>query len=264
VNLDSRADARLSRVLAILAALQMTLAVVGIGWWSWQAFGSEELPDSRPVLAAEVSRPVNLESAFPLAQERALQWRDDAKLILVGAQIDWPLEVPPGPVTEPPGGGWLTYVFLRERPGDDEVLCLLIERYSGKIVQEIVSTWGAPGPVAELDLLNLPISSTTALLTAEAAGGTEYRRACPEARHQTRVSLGQAPLELAELAGGTPPAVPANGGDFAADVDSMGWLLGYRDVRDGGIASFRVGVDVISGEATPNQRSVPDAEGCPA
>jgi hypothetical protein len=239
---------RLRAALVGLAALQVLLAAAGLGWWGWHALATEPLPATLPELGAEVPRPVTLESAFPLARQRADQWDRGARLILVSAQIDWPLEVPPGPLTEPPGGGWLTYVFVRERAGDDEALGLLIERYSGRIARETVSTWGAPGPLVELDLLGLPTSSTSALLAAEAAGGTEFRRFCPDARHQTRVSLGYAPLSL------------TNGTDRA--VSGPSWLLGYRDVRDNGVAPLRVGVAVEDGEVVVETRPVPETESC--
>jgi hypothetical protein len=233
--------------LAGLAALQLVLATVGIARWGLSSLASEPLPSPRPELPVDVPRPVTLESAYPLARERANQWARDAELILVSAQIDWPLEVPPGPVTEVPGGGWLTYVFVRERPGDDEALGLLIERYSGRIVQETISRWGAPGPRVALDLLSLPVSSTDALLAAEAAGGTEFRRFCPQARHQTRISLGHAPPML---------------GDGTEDTTGLSWFLGYRDVRDKGIAPLRVGVAVDDGRAVVEERYTPETLAC--
>jgi hypothetical protein len=243
---DSQTNVRVA--LLGLATLQVLLAAVGFAWWGWRAFASEPLPAAQPQLAAVVPRPVTLESAYPLARERADQWDRNADLILVSAQVDWPLDVPPGPVTEPPGGGWLTYVFVRERAGDDEALSLLIERYSGRIAREAVSSWGAPGPTVELDLLALATSSTDALLSAEAAGGTEFRRICPDARHQTRLSLGYAPLSL--------------GGSVDQSSSGSSWLLGYRDVRDNGVAPLRIGVAVDDGGVVVETRTVPETDGC--
>jgi hypothetical protein len=225
-------------VVVGLLALQVVLALVGAGLWLRATYADDELSGERPLPAADVVSPVTLESALPLAIERASEWDEGARLVLAGAQLDWPLEVPPGPVRDLPGGGWLTYVFVRAGDGDAESLSLLIERHSGAIVQEAVANWGGSAPAGALDLSSYAIGSVDALVAAENAGGTEFRRECPEARHLTRVSLS------------------------SADPAPI-WFFGYRDIRDGGAVPLAITVDATSGTVSVDRRDVSEAAGCP-
>ena len=256
-------------VLTALLATQLVLAAVGVGLWARQTFAGDDQPAVRPTLPAEVPRPVTLESGYPLALARAQQWADDARLIMVSAQVDWPLDVPPGPPREVPGGGWLTYVFVRERDGEAESLGVLIERYSGAIVQDEEAEWGGPAPTGALDLLGYPVDSLAALVAAEGAGGTDFRRECPTARHQTRLSLGLAPVDLAGatlVPPGTPvpEASPIATPPPADPAAGPTWLVGYRDVRDEGVAPLTVAVGAGTGAVAVERRDVPKAVGCPA
>ena len=250
-------------VLMFLVAAQLVLATIGAARW-FRSVVADPLPAARPLPISSTPKPVTLETGFLLASERARQWDQDARLIMVGAQIDWPLDVPAGPPRELPGGGWLTYVFVREQDEAAQSLGILIERYSGAIVDESVADWGGPAPDGALDLGALPIDSMTALVSAEGAGGTEFRRACPAARHETRLSLD---LGWQHGSEGTPPqATPVAEQDSLASQPTVApvWLVGYRDVRDGGRSPLQIWVDAQTAAVTSESRRVPNAEGCPA
>ncbi len=105
-------------------------------------------------------------------------------------QVDWPWTVPEGETRELPGTGWLTYTFLGPwdppgRPPGAASLGVVIERLSGDVVMQETFGWEeAPGfrdppPAAAID-------SSEATLLAESAGGTNFRRACPNYRHLSR------------------------------------------------------------------------------
>jgi hypothetical protein len=254
---------RLRRLLYVLVGAQLVLAGLGAARW-YNAVFDDPLPDQRPVLSPATPKPVTLESAYPLAAERALQWDEDARLIMVSAQIDWPLSVPPGPLRELPGGGWLTYVFVRDIDGEGQSLGLLIERYSGVIVDEAIADWGGPAPDGSLDLGALPVGSMSALVSAESAGGTEFRRSCPAARHETRLSLdlGSQHGDGGSFAQATP--VAGQGTPAPTEAAAPVWLVGYRDVRDGGRSPLQFRVDSQTATASSESRAVPNAEGCPA
>lgn len=254
-----------------LLTVQVVLAALGgvLGTRQLLAGGGES--KEMPAVAQDVPRPVTLESAYPFALERAKQWDGNARLVLVSAQIDWPLDVSPGPVQNVAGGGWLTYVFVRERgDGDAASLGLLIERFSGRIVQERTVDWGEPAPEERLDFSAIPVSSVDAILAAERARGTEFRRSCPDARHQTRLSLGLsgALVESASPTEGglaTPAGSPSASGASASDEFAAGlsWLLGYRDVRDEGRPPLMISIDANSGAVAIEDRPSPATEGCP-
>jgi hypothetical protein len=257
-------------VLLSILAVELVLAAAGAWLWTSATIADESPRGDPPTLPPEVPRPLTLETGYPLVAERARGWDEQARLILVSGQLDWPLDVPPGPLRELPGGGWLTYVFVRDREGQAESLSMLVERYSGTVVQERVAPWGGPAPAGNLDLLALPTSSTDAVVAAEAAGGTEFRRACPGARHQTRISLGVAE-PARDGAGGsdsaaTPETAPDQGerGSPAAERDELIWILGYRDVRDEGRAPLLVSVGASTGAVTVEERLAFTVESCPA
>jgi hypothetical protein len=130
------------------------------------------------------------ESALPLAQDQAEAWLPDAVLLNASMQVDWPWSVPPEPPTEIPGTGWLTYAFIAPwqppgRPPGAASLGVVIERLSGAVVTLDSEGWEeappflAPPPPA-------PVDSSQATLLAEAAGGTDFRRDCPQYRHLSR------------------------------------------------------------------------------
>ena len=130
------------------------------------------------------------ESALPLAQAQADVWIPGAILLNASMQVDWPWDVPAGVPNALPGTGWLTYTFIAPwqspgRPPGAASLGVVIERLSGAIVNQESTGWEEapqfrpPPPPAAVD-------STRATLLAEAAGGTDFRRACPRYRHLSR------------------------------------------------------------------------------
>jgi hypothetical protein len=105
-------------------------------------------------------------------------------------QVDWPWSVPAGSVTAIPGTGWLTYGFVAPwdppgRPPGAAFLGVVIERLTGAVVTQETEGWEQapelrpPPPLAAID-------STQATLRAEEAGGTTFRRGCPQYRHVSR------------------------------------------------------------------------------
>jgi hypothetical protein len=127
---------------------------------------------------------------LPLAQAQADAWLPGAVLLNASMQVDWPWTVPATPPTEIPGTGWLSYAFIAPwqppgRPPGAASLSVVIERLSGAVVNQESAGWEEapefrpPPPPAAID-------STAATLRAEAAGGTAFRRGCPQYRHLSR------------------------------------------------------------------------------
>lgn len=175
--------------IAGLLGLQALLALVALGVWVWtpNAPALPPRPAERAPLAGDGA---TYESALPLAREQADAWLPGALLLNAAMQVDWPWTVPPGAPPDLPGTGWLTYAFLAPwhppgRPPGAASLGIVIERLSGEITSrdtrgwEEQPAWPDPIPPAAID-------SSAATLLAEAAGGTNFRRACPNYRHLSR------------------------------------------------------------------------------
>jgi hypothetical protein len=130
------------------------------------------------------------ESALPLAHAQADAWLPGAVLLNAAMQVDWPWTVSPDPPATLPGTGWLSYAFIAPwdppgRPSGAASLSVVIERLDGSIVSRETVGWEQapefrppPAPAA--------VDSDEATLLAEAAGGTAFRRACPQFRHLSR------------------------------------------------------------------------------
>jgi hypothetical protein len=231
-----------------LLVFQVSIALVGVAPWAWATFADEAMPVLEARLPPETPRPIWLEAARPLVTEVARDWDEDARLALISAQIDWPVDAAGAASGELPSGGWLTYVFVRETAGGAiESLSVQVERYGGAVTGRTTAEWGGEGlaPTRGLDLPALAISSEAALVAAEAAGGAEFRRACPAARHLTRVTLG-----------------PARG-QGGADPPTLVWLFGYRDVRDRGQTPLFLEVDAMTGEVAVERVEMAEIAGCP-
>jgi hypothetical protein len=175
--------------IAVLLALQVALAALALAVSVWTP-RAPALPPMPAATAPMAGGGATYESALPLAQAQADAWLPGAVLLNASMQVDWPWTVPPGETAELPGTGWLTYAFLApwDPPGRSPgaaSLGVVIERLSGAVVNQETSGWEnapdfrAPPPAAAID-------STAATLLAEAAGGTEFRRACPQFRHLSR------------------------------------------------------------------------------
>jgi hypothetical protein len=177
------------RLIATLLGIQLLLAAIALAVWVWT-------PD-RPALPPLPARTAPLagsgatyESALTLAQFQADAWLPGAILLNASMQVDWPWSVPSGSPAEIPGTGWLTYGFIAPwdppgRPPGAAFLGVVVERLTGAIVTQETEGWEQapelrpPPPPAAID-------STQATLRAEEAGGTDFRRACPQYRHLTR------------------------------------------------------------------------------
>jgi hypothetical protein len=172
-----------------LLAVQALLGIVALAVWVW----TPDAPPLPPLPAATApldGSGATYESALPLAQAQADAWLPGAVLLNASMQVDWPWDVPPGETTALPGTGWLTYAFIAPwhppgRPPGAASLGVVIERLSGALTTQETAGWEeapefrSPPPPAAID-------STEATLLAETAGGTEYRRGCPQYRHISR------------------------------------------------------------------------------
>src|SRR5687767_5362526 len=177
------------KLIAALLGIQLLLAAIALAVWVWT-------PD-RPALPPLPARTAPLagsgatyESALPLAQSQADAWLPGAVLLNASMQVDWPWSVPSGSPAEIPGTGWLTYAFIAPwdppgRPPGAAFLGVVVERLTGAVVTQETEGWEQapqfhppPAPAA--------IDSTQATLRAEEAGGTDFRRGCPQYRHLSR------------------------------------------------------------------------------
>ena len=162
-------------------------------------------------------------------------------------QVDWPWDPPPPVVTTVPGTGWLTYVFVAPWDpalGREEAasLTVLIDRLSGEVAVQTTLGW-EKAPEFTPSATAATVTSTAAVLVAEAAGGTEFRRACPNRRHLTRVSLVE-PGEGAAL----PPH----------------WLVTYEDTDQPGQHGLEARIDAVTAEVLEVESEAPPCEGAAA
>lgn len=175
--------------IAGLLVLQVLLALVALGVWVWTP-NAPALPPRPAARAPLAGDGATYESALPLAQAQADAWLPGALLLNASMQVDWPWTVPPGTPAELPGTGWLTYAFLAPwhppgRPPGAASLGIVIERLSGEVVSQDTRGWEEQ-PAWPRPIPPSTIDSTAATLLAEAAGGSVFRRACPNFRHLSR------------------------------------------------------------------------------
>jgi hypothetical protein len=227
-------------VLVALAVAIAALAVAGLVVWRLlpDAPPAPPLPPPDPA----VTRPATLESALATAERQARAWRPDAQLLRASEQVDWPWDVPAGPTTIVPGTGWIDYVFIApwQVPGRGPgaaTLSLTVERLSAQIVDQSVQPWETAPPFPKPEPPPA-IDSTQALLAAERAGGTDYRRACPDQRHMTRISLVDAS-----------PAWPRH------------WVVTYQDTHEPALNGMLLRVDAATGKILSSEQAVPACGG---
>ena len=175
--------------IAGLLVLQVLLALVALAVWVWTP-NAPALPPRPAERAPLIGDGATYESALPLARKQAAAWLPGALLLNASMQVDWPWTVPPGEPAEIPGTGWLTYAFVAPwhppgRPPGAASLGVVIERLSGEVVSQDTRGWEEP-PAWPEPIPPSSIDSSTAILLAEAAGGTDFRRACPNFRHLSR------------------------------------------------------------------------------
>jgi hypothetical protein len=227
------------RVVAGLLVLQVLIGTVGIGAWRATSASAPAVPTVGAGGTAPAVLPATLESGREIALGRADAWQAGARLFGATMQVDWPWEPPPVRVTSVPGTGWLTYVFVAPwhpagRREQAASLSVLIERLSGSVRAETSRGWGEAPPSE--GATPAVVSSTAAVLAAEAAGGTGFRRGCPAYRHMTRVSLV------------TGTAWPAH------------WLVTYEDMRAPGRHGLEVRVDAATAKVLEMASDAPPCE----
>ncbi len=169
---------------------------------------------------------LSIESGVERANDVAQAWHLDATLVFVSIQVDWPTSDPPETVTGVSPFGWLRLLYVAPVDGastDYASLSLLFERVSGALTGASVGEWGnTPNGSSLFD--NVAVSSETAILAGEIAGGTEFRAACPQLRSQSGTTL---------------TADPATGERF--------WTIVYRDRSEGSTGPMRLTVSAQSG-----------------
>jgi hypothetical protein len=230
-------------LIAALLGVQVLLALVALGVWVWTP-KAPALPPEPTTRAPLVGDGATYESALPLAQAQADAWLPGALLLNASMQVDWPWTVPPGSLDEIPATGWLTYAFVAPwyppgRPTGAASLGIVIERLSGEIVSrdtrgwEQQPAWPEPIPTTTID-------SSGATLLAEAAGGTDFRRACPNFRHLSRtfpVTAGRADAEWPQH-----------------------WVVSYEDTRVPEKHGLLFRIDAETGEVLDRRAAAPACE----
>jgi hypothetical protein len=152
------------------------------------------MPDPAAIASFPFDTPANaltLMTGRERADQVAKAWDANARLVYASMQIDWPNGQPPETVTSISPFGWLRFVYLADIDGgrtDRATLSILIERVSGKLINQTVNQWTES--FAEGDLFaQVTTSDTTAVLGTELGGGTDFRAACPKVRNRSIVSL---------------------------------------------------------------------------
>jgi hypothetical protein len=227
------------KAIAVLLGLQLLLAVLALSVWVWTPDrpGLPPLPAGTAPLAGSGA---TYESALPLAQAQADAWLPGAILLNASMQVDWPWSVPSGSPTALPGTGWLTYSFVAPwhppgRPPGAATLGVVIERLTGAIVTQETEGWEQtpefrpPPPSAAID-------STEATLRAEEAGGTTFRRDCPQFRHLSRT-------------------FPVAGGRTEWPLH---WVVVYEDTRVPDKHGLLLRIDATTGEVLDRAGDAPD------
>jgi hypothetical protein len=231
-------------VIGALLVVQLFLAVIALAVWIWTP-DQPPLPTLPTATAPLVGSGATYESALPLARAQAQAWLPGAILLNASMQVDWPWDVPANPPRELPGTGWLTYAFVAPwqppgRPPGAASLGLVVERLSGAIVSQESTGWEeapafpTPPPAAAID-------SVRATLLAEDAGGTSFRRACPQYRHLSRT-------------------IPIAAGRTAWPQH---WVVIYEDSRAPEKHGLLLRIDAETGKVLERKRDAVDCEAAP-
>jgi hypothetical protein len=228
---------RLAVAAFFLVAIAISIVVVGrLGEPAGDVVGPIE---GRPIVSPEVPRPVPLLDAYGVAAEWAKVWNEDAWLILVSAQYEFPDgESAATPAASDATGGYYMFTFAGPKEGDAwPRLTLAVGRQSGSMYheEEMRSTVEPPAPVA--DLLNgLPITAEQAFSVADRVVGVGYREGCAPSRRQVQVVLD------------------------TTNHKSPKWVVVYYDMGDRSVNDIVVRIDALSGETRTEVRDDPS---CP-
>lgn len=230
---------RVRRILAGMLAAAVVLSLAGLLWWRLVPDAPPTPPLPRPG-PAEASA-TTFEEAVAIAQAQADAWLPGARLLNATMQVDWPWRVPGGRVTDLPATGWVTAVFLAPwdaPPGRNETaasLSVVLERLSRQIVLQETLGWETAALPAATPTPG--VDATVASILAERAGGTAFRRACPDLRHLSRIGLVS-----------NAPGLPQH------------WLVTYEDSRRPELHGLLLRIDAATGEVLDR---VEDAPPCP-
>jgi hypothetical protein len=188
-------------------------------------------PESQPPPQVDAATlPLTIESGLAAAGARAKVWRQNAELMAVSMQVDWPLAVDPNAPTALAPGGWITYTFATSA-GDPAgtptidvgaTLSLLYERRSGALMDVEDVLWPGSTTITPFTGMPYPVSSSTAVTALELKQGRDWRAACADVRHVSHVSL-------------------------ARDSAGIWWVVSYGDTRTG-VAALQGRVNVQSGQ----------------
>ncbi len=153
--------------------------------------------------------------------------------------------MPSGTPTAIPGTGWLTYSFIAPwdppgRPPGAASLSVVIERLTGQVVTQETEGW-EQAPELRPPPPPAPIDSTEATLRAEVAGGTAFRRACPQFRHLSRTF-----------------PVAAGRGEWPQH-----WVIDYEDTRASDKHGLQFRIDATTGEVLDRDGDAPDCSATP-
>jgi hypothetical protein len=225
-----------------LLGIQLLLAAIALAVWVWTP-DRPALPPLPAGTAPLVGSGATYESALPIARAQAAAWLPGAVLLNASMQVDWPWSVPLRTPAAIPGTGWLTYSFVAPwdppgRPLGAAFLGVVVERLTGAVVTQETEGWEQapefrpPPPPAAID-------STQATLRAEEAGGTAFRRGCPQYRHLSRT------FPVAEGRTEWP----------------LHWVVIYEDTRVPDKQGLLLRIDAATGEVLERDGDAPE---CPA
>jgi hypothetical protein len=232
------------KAFAVLLGVQLLLAAIALGVWVWTP-DRPALPSLPAGTAPLAGSGATYESALLLAQAQADAWLPSAILLNASMQVDWPWSVPSGSPTALPGTGWLTYAFVAPwdppgRPPGGAFLGVVIERLTGEIVTQETEGW-EQAPEFRLPPLPAAIDSTEATLRAEEAGGTAFRRECPQFRHLSRT-------------------FPVAGGRTEWPLH---WVIVYEDTRVPDKHGLLLRIDAETGEVLARDGEAPECSETP-
>ena len=217
---------RIAIGLFFVAAIAISIVIVGrLGAEPEEVVGPAA---DRPVVGADVARPVPVLEAIAVASEWAKVWRDDAWPILISAQFEYPLDSDtPEPAAEQ---GMVMVSFAAPKAGEEwPRLGLAVSRQTGSIYFEEELSSAVEPPTSIADLLGaLPISAEQAFRVAEEVVGNDYREGCTPSRRQVQVVLD------------------------STDHDAPTWVVVYFDQRERHVNDIVVRIDAQTG-ATDTQ-----------
>lgn len=219
--------AAVGALLAILAVLAFAVAL-RVGGPEGDIVGP---PESRPMVAENVPRPVPLVDAYLVAAEWAREWNPEAWPILVTMQVEYP---PESLGTSPEEATFGFYLFTFAGPKEDGEwprLTLAMSRQAGTIYHEDLLRSGVEPPSSiAATLTDAPIGAEQAFRVADEVVGQGYRQGCEPSRRQVQVVLDT-----------TTPDVPA-------------WVVVYYDTRERSVNDIVVRVDAQTGQTTTEVR----------